>query len=173
MERRKKEKKKKKTKKRKMKGEEEDTGRPNLRLKIPPPKARRRLNFDSEISEWELEIEKNLWAVYAKVVDRQLGSIVEAECYGCQHDQPSQSDHGICIGTTYTEQQDQFLDNAVAGVDMDVVTELWSNKISEQEPPLSARELLKYNNSEWVCSRLESEPAGNLRLKNNLDLYID
>lgn len=145
----------------------------DLRLKIPPPPARKKLFVDEveETSERQQEIEEKLWIVYAKAIDKKISQIVDRKCFGCQNDCPSQRDHDLCIETSYSRLLELFLEEAKGQIDMNTIRKSWNDALSNISPPMSFMEMLKFSDIDWFYSHIHSA-SGDERLIKTLMRFI-
>ena len=67
---------------------------------------------------------ETLYACCASIVCDKMHTKLTEDCYGCEHDRPSQRDHP-CLTTDGTELKAAYYDSAMDTLDFSDVADLW------------------------------------------------
>lgn len=97
-------------------------------------------------------LDHRLEKVYATVCRDNLPAVVEAACYGCSVDHPSQKHHDVCMMMDYEEQLHFCWSALLASLDHSAVASTWVKELKEK-----SLSILMCHLDEQFCKRMDSK----------------
>ena len=99
---------------------------------------------------------------YALHLRPVISEVAQKHCNGCYFDHPSQLEHDVCILMPFADQVNQWFDDALSIVDMDVVIGNWLGNLGGFTPSVRYHEVSRYLDpdyrmNEWIDTQWKDD----------------
>ncbi len=104
---------------------------------------------DTDVIQRRKYLKSLLEISYAQHLTKVIKELATRDCYGCQIDHPSQTEHYICTMTPFSEQVDLYLETALTVLNENLVILTWFDYLVKVQPQVRYHEISQYLNINW------------------------
>ncbi len=104
---------------------------------------------DTDVIERMYYLRSLLEISYAQHLTNLIKDLASNDCFGCQVDHPSQTQHDICIMMDFSQQVEKYLEPALLLLDENSVIGTWFGYLGKVQPVVRYHEISPYLDTDW------------------------